>query len=88
MNAIKIKNRDSLGSEWILASNGYNRLQKCQKRIWIYQNELKSYAALFQNLGQCEIKAEDLYGIGQSLERISRNLERISDHLSKTTETK
>lgn len=80
------QNVDLLGNKWVLAPGGRGRLDTCQRRLWNYQNELKSYSTLFQNLGNCEIPGEDLYGFGLALERLSKRLEKISECLSKLTE--
>ena len=78
------KNTDLLGIEWVLASGGKDLIDKCQIRVWECHLELKGFAALFNNMRGCEFTDEELYGIGLSLERLSKHLGKISEGISRS----
>jgi hypothetical protein len=57
-------------------------LDKCQDQLLELQIELIGYSALFKNMADCELTADELHGVGLSLEKmakgISVNLHRLS----------
>ena len=77
------QNKDILGTKWILAPGGREIVNRCQVGAWDASLEIRALASLFRNLQSCEVKEDELYGMGLILERIARKLSKISDHMGK-----
>ncbi len=78
------ENLDYFGHKWILAPGGKELVEKCKDGLNEIHYELAAYSALFRNLGNCEFKTEELYGVALSIERMSKTIGELSDSLSKS----
>jgi hypothetical protein len=74
-------NIDMLGNKWVLAPGGREIVNTCHSRIFDLQAELSGLGALFKNSSNCDLSAEELYGIGVLIDRASRRLSRVSSRL-------
>lgn len=57
------------------------KLDQSQRQLWQLKEELGTYGGLLTNLNQDEIHNDKLFGLGLSLERISKKIGRINDRL-------
>lgn len=83
MDETKAHNIDILGAQWRLAPGGRDLIDRCQTRLSDLHYELHGIGALFKTAQDCELSADELYGIGIVLEKVSRRLSKLSDRLSK-----
>lgn len=60
-------------------------LGKCQTQLLQSRIELSGLSALFKNMGDCEFSADELHGIGISLDRIANQVEASLSDLSLAT---
>jgi hypothetical protein len=60
-------------------------LDKCQQHLLDLQIELFGYSALFKNMSDCELTADELHGMGLSLEKMAREISVNLDRLSAAT---
>lgn len=77
------ENLDFFGNRWRLAPGGKKRVDTSQTRVWELHVELNGFGALFRNMTNCELTADELYGVSMSLQRMGKRLSRISDELSR-----
>lgn len=87
MESNKIKdfdNKDYSGKKWVLAPGGRKIINTSQTRIWDLHAEINAMGALFRNMENSDISAEEFYGMSLCLLRFGRRLEIISDSLSRS----
>lgn len=60
-------------------------LGKCQTQLLQSRIELSGLSALFKNMDDCEFSADELHGIGISLDRIAYQVEASLADLSSAT---
>lgn len=83
---IGVREADALdGRKRSLAPGGHRLIDQCQRTLRGLQAETRGYSSLFKNLSRCELEEGDLYGVGLSLERVSRKLGEIADRLHVAT---
>ena len=82
------KLQEILDAKWRLSPKGHEVIDQCQTGLWRIRTELKSYGALFRSLGDCSISGEDLLGVGNAFERLSRRIHKIEEKLSEAIENK
>lgn len=85
-NKIKdFENKDYFGKRWILAPGGRKIVDTSQTRIWDLHAEINAMGALFRNMQNSDISADEFYGISLCLLRMGRRLRIISESLSRST---
>jgi hypothetical protein len=79
----EFENQDYFGKKWILAPGGRKIVDTSQTRIWELHSEINAIGALFRNMQNSDISADEFYGISLCFLRIGRRLEKISNCLAK-----
>lgn len=78
------ENIDILGVKWILAPGGKEVVDQCQTEASDLRFEICAFGAFFRNLANYEFSDEELYGIGLTLERVSKRLGEMSDRIAQS----
>jgi hypothetical protein len=55
-------------------SNKEKIFDQCQDQLLELQIELIGYSALFKNMSDCELTADELHGVGISLEKMAKGI--------------
>lgn len=76
------RNIDILGKRWRLAPYGQKLIDESSTRLFDIHAELLGFAALIRGFSESP-EHDQFFGVGLSLQRLSRRIERISFKLNK-----